>query len=249
MRAPYLLTILLAVAGVAATHAQAEDTVEFGHRVTPADNQAGANPMAWQYQVLHAAQDVFDQRAPAQAPGATLAFRLPKPALGQDGNAVEIVRAERRAPLAMVSNDAFTLTRDATFAQAGATVTVKNRNFNTGSYNEPIVQVRSPRLAENVRRLGDLRLACAAQMAMLKEEGFKVRAMLSVTNLFGLDLCEDTKAIDFDKPAGHYDVVTIEDGERRLVLAAGQPRAPRLGDKDWSDNARIIYTLDEHVLK
>jgi hypothetical protein len=242
MRARLLASILLTLAA----GAQASDTVEFSHRTAPADGLAG-NPMAWQYRVLQAAQDVFDARAAGQAPGATLAFRLPKPALDQDGNRVELVRADRRLPLAMVSNNAFTLARDG--AAADATVAVVNRNFRPGSYNEPIAQVRSPGLPENVRRLGDLRLACAAQMAMLKAEGFKVRAMLSVTNLFGLDLCDDTKVINFDEPDGHYDVVTIEDGGRRLVLAARQAKAPRLGDKDWSDNARITYALDAHVVK
>ena len=82
MRTLCLLPILLAL--IAATAgAQAENTVEFGHRVTPADGQTG-DPMAWRYKVLQAARNVFDERAAAQAPGAVLAFRLPKPALGQE---------------------------------------------------------------------------------------------------------------------------------------------------------------------
>src|SRR5207253_1947831 len=107
--------------------AQAENTVEFGHRVTPADGQTG-DPMAWRYKVLQAARNVFDERAAAQAPGAVLAFRLPKPALGQDGNRVEIVHAERRVPLTMLSNDAFVLARDDAAAQADDLVAVANRN-------------------------------------------------------------------------------------------------------------------------
>ncbi|WP_036172511.1 hypothetical protein [Massilia sp. 9096] len=248
MHARLLAPILLTLATASAA-AHAQDTVGFGHRITPAEGQASGNPIAWDYKVLRAAQDVFDERVGAHAPGATLAFRLPKPALGQDGNQVEIVRAGHRATLTMVSNDAFALTRDAAVAQAGAVVKAANRNFDAGSYNEPVVQVRSPGLADNVRRLGDLRLACAAQMAMLKAEGFKVKAMLSVTNLFGLDLCDDTKVMDFDKPAGRFDTVTIEDGEHRLVLPARQSKAPRLGDKDWSDDARITYSMDEHDAK
>jgi hypothetical protein len=239
MHARLLAPLLLTLAAAGAAHAQ--DVVAFGHRVTPTEGQGNGNPMAWDYKVLGAAQDVFDERAAAHAPDATLAFRLPRPALGQDGNRVEIVRAERRVALRMTSNDAFVLTRDAAIAQADAMVTVANRNFDKGSYNEPVAQVRSPGLPDNVRRLGDLRLACTAQMAMLKAEGFKVKAMLSVTNLFGLDLCDDTKVVDFDKPAGHFDTVTIEDGGRRLVFPARQSKAPRLGDKDWSDDARITY--------
>jgi hypothetical protein len=245
MRTRYLVPIMLALAATA----HAEDTVGFGHRVTPSDAQASGNPMAWHYRVLQAGQDAFDARAPAQAPGAALAFRLPKPALGLDGNQVEIVRTDRRVPLTMASNDAFMLTRDAAAAQSDAMVTVANRRFNKGSYNEPVARVRSPGLPENVRRLGDLRLACASQMAMLKAEDFKVRTMLSVTNLFGLDLCADTNVTSFDEPAGHYGTVTIEDGERRLVVPAKGSKAPRLGDRDWSDNARITYSMDERAVK
>jgi len=38
--------------------------------------------------------------------------------------------------------------------------------------------------------------------------------------------------------------VTVEDGSRRLVLSAKDKQQPELGDKTWSDDARISYTLN-----
>lgn len=50
-------------------------------------------------------------------------------------------------------------------------------------------------------------------------------------------------------PKGAYDSVTIEDGGRRLVQSAKDKHPAKLGDKAWSDNARISYTLDGHLVQ
>jgi hypothetical protein len=95
--------------------------------------------------------------------------------------------------------------------------------------------------------MGDLRLACAAQMAMAKAEGFKFRAALATASVFGLDVCDKLEVTKLDAPAEPYDTVTIEDGDRRLVMPAAGRNLPRLGDKNWSDNARISYSLNVHT--
>lgn len=243
MRTRLLVLVLLAVAG----NADATDTFGAGHRVI-ADGEPGAPvAMAWRYRLLNSAQTLFDARAATQAPGATLAFRLPKVEAAQGENHVEIVEGERHIPLTMVSNTTFTLPRDVD-AAADAQVVV-NRTVPKGEMNHPVVQVRSPGLPDGVRRLGDLRLACAAQMAMLKAEGLKVRALFSAASLFGLDICDDLDVTKIDDPTVRYDTVTIEDGGRRLSLPAKQAKAPKLSDKDWSDNARITYTLNDHIVQ
>jgi hypothetical protein len=106
------------------------------------------------------------------------------------------------------------------------------------------VLVRSPGLPDGVQRMGDLRLACAAQMEMAKAEGLKFRAVLATASLFGFNVCDKLEAAKVEAPKGAYDTVTIEDGERRLVMAAKDKHTPELGDKGWSDNARISYTLN-----
>lgn len=248
MRTRLLILVLLAVAG----NVDATDSFGAGHRVIADGEQGTLVPMAWRYRLLNSAQTLFDARAAARAPGATLAFRLPKVDGAQGGNRVEIVEGGRHSALPMVSDTAFTLPH---VAGAGADAArddaqvVVNRTVAKGDMNHPVVQVRSPGLPDGVRRLGDLRLACAAQMAMLKAEGLKVRALFSAASLFGLDICDDLEVTKIDDPSARYDTVTIEDGGRRLSLPARQAKAPKLSDKDWSDNARITYTLNDHIVQ
>jgi hypothetical protein len=217
--------ILLTVAGSAC----ATDTEE-------------TKPMAWRLRLLEKAQDVFDARAAELAPGAKMTFRLPKVDAAQGGNQVEIVGADHRVPLPMVSNTTFALKRG-TLAEDSDSMVVVNRNFPQGEFNHPLVQVRSPGLPDGVQRMGDLRLACAAQMEMAKAEGLKFRAVLATVSLFGFNVCDKLEAAKVEEPKGGYDTVTIEDGERRLVQSAKDQHTLALGDKSWSDNARISYTL------
>lgn len=246
MRARYLLLILLAVAGSADANAGADDTFSAGHHVVE-EGARVLTPMAWRYRLLNTAQHLFDERAAVQAPGATLTFRLPKVDAAQPGNQVELVQGDKYVAMPMLSNTTFALVRADSAAQDNALVVV-NRNVPKDDVNHPVVQVRSPGLPAGVRRLGDERLACAAQMAMLKAEGPKVQALFAAASLFGLDVCNEIEVTKIDDPTGPYDTVTIEDGPRRLVMPAHQQQVPHLNDHAWSDDARITYTADGHIV-
>ena len=227
--------ILLAIAG----SADAVDGINIGH-----ETDAGqAKPMAWSLRLLETAQNVFDKAAPQKAPGATMSFRLPKVDASSGESQVEIVDGSHRIALTMPSTTTFVLKRDALVEDSDGLVVV-NRNFPKGEYNHPLVQVRSPGLQDGVKRMGDLRLSCAAQIDMAKGEGLKFRALLGVVSLFGLSACDELEAAKVDEPAGKYDTVTIEDGSRRLVQLAKDKGGLKLGDKAWSDDARISYTLN-----
>lgn len=234
--------LLLAVAGTA----QASDTVGFGHRVVSDDGQA-AKPMAWRYGMLQMARDVFDEGAPRQAPGATLSFVLPKVDAAGGDNKVELVQGNSRTALPMASATAFTLAAEPDVA--GDAEVVANRSFTPGEVNHPNVRVRSPGLPDGVQRMGDLRLACAAQMAMAKTEGFKLRLVLGAASLFGGGVCGVMEVTKFDPPTVPYDTVTIEDGGRRLVQRRTQAGMPKLGDEGWSDDARISYTVETQAAR
>ena len=232
--------ILLAVAG----SVHANDSINVGHKTDSNE----ARPMAWRFSLLEKAQSVFEKGAAGQAPGATMSFRLPKVDPAQGDNQVEIVGADHRLPLPMASNTSFSLKRG-TLAEDDDAMVVVNRNFPKGEFNHPLLQVRSPGLPDGVQRMGDLRLACAAQMAMAKGEGLKVRAALGAASLFGFNICDELEATRIEGPKGAYDSVTIEDGGRRLVQSAKDRHPVKLGDKAWSDNARISYTLDGHPVQ
>lgn len=205
-------------------------------------------PMAWPLRLLVRAQDVFDKRAPEKAPGATISFRLPKVDAAQGENHVVIVRADQRIPLTMLSNTTFVLRQDTRSEVSDASVVV-DRNFPKGEFNHPLVQVRSPGLQDGVKRMGDLRLACEAQIEMAKGEGLKFRAVLGAVSLFGFNVCNKLEAVKVDEPAGKYDTVMVEDGSRRLVQSAEDKNQVELGDNAWSDEARISYTLNGGPVK
>lgn len=229
-----VLLIALALAG----SAQAADGFAVGHRSGAED----AKPMSWPYGMLQTAREAFDKRMAAQAPGASLRFRLPKTDPAESGNRVELVTEGQQLALPMVSNRAFALPPAVEVVDDDAMVVV-NRHFPKGEYNHPNVEVRSPGLPEGVRRVGDLRLACEAQMAMAKTEGFTVRAALAAAGLFGLNICTKLEIARFDAPSTPWDSVRIEDGEQRMVIPKSQRDGPQLGDKAWSDNAHISYTM------
>lgn len=232
--------ILFAVAG----SAYAGDGIEVSHK----SDSTEVKPMAWRLGLLERAKDVFDKGAPEKAPGATISFRLPKVDEAQGENRVEIVRKDHRIPLTMLSNTTFVLRQD-TLAEDSDALVVVNRNFPKGEFNHPLVQVRSPGLQDGVKRMGDLRLACEAQIEMAKGEGLKFRAMIGAVSLFGFSVCKELEVTKVDEPVGKYDTVTIEDGSRRLVQLAKDKSQVELGHKDWSDDARIIYTLNGSPVK
>ncbi|UVW29525.1 hypothetical protein [Massilia sp. H6] len=231
---------LFAVAGSAC----AGDGFEVSHK----SDSAQAKPMAWSLQLLEKGKHVFDKRGPKKAPGATLSFRLPKVDVDQGENQVVIVRADRRIPVTMLSNNTFVLGQDNLGKSSDALVVV-NRNFPKGEFNHPLVQVRSPGLPGGVRRMGDLRLSCEAQMEMAKGEGFKFRALVGAVNMFGFDICKELEITKLDAPSSKYDTVTVEDGNRRLVQAAKDKNVVELGDNAWSDDARISYTLNGSLVE
>lgn len=231
---------LFAVAGSAC----AGDGIEVSHK----SDSTQAKPMAWSLQLLEKAEDVFEKRAPEKAPGATLSFRLPKVDLGQGENQVEIVRADRRVPLTMLSNNTFVLRQD-NFGKSSDALVVVNRNFPKGEFNHPLVQVRSPGLPDGVKRMGDLRLSCEAQMEMAKGEGLKFRAVIGAVSMFGFDICKKLEITKLDAAASKYDTVTVEDGNRRLVQSAKDKNLVELGDNAWSDEARISYSLNGSLVE
>lgn len=240
------MRFLLAAAALAG-NVHAADPASTGPQVVHVNGSALGQPMAWRYELLQTAQATFEKHAAAQAPGAQLSFRLPRMAPAQEGNLVEIVSGDRRTPLAMASPASFLLPRHDAVDDDDAMV-VANKDFPKGSYLHPNVQVRSPGLSMNVVRMDDLRLACAAQVAMAKKESLKFRLLLGTVGLFA-DLCGEMEITGMNAPAGAYDTVSIEDGERTLTFAKSQDKLPRLGEKSWSDNARISYLLSEQAAK
>ena len=233
------LTLCL-LAALAPAHAQPRFSVD---RMLMTDRAQAMppQPMTWRYETLEAAQELFDRHATRYAPNALLTFRLPQFGASDDRNVVELVQGGARTALPMAAPAAFMLVGAS--APGDARVVV-NRHFPAGAIVHPHVQVRSSDLPPGVLRLGDLRVACQAQQAMAKTEGLQAHAVLGVSSLLGFDACDKQPVAAFDAPGSPFDTIVIEDGARQASLAAGQAGAFTLGDKRWSDNARIRFTLN-----
>jgi len=98
-------------------------------------------------------------------------------------------------------------------------------------------------------RMGDLRLACQAQFAMAKTEGLKAQALLEAASLLGFDACNKLAVPLFDTPGEAFDTIVVDDGARHASLAASGAGTLTLGDKRWSDNARIYFTMDGRAIR
>lgn len=117
-------------------------------------------------------------------------------------------------------------------------------NQKTNSYKIS-VEVRTPGLPENVRRLGDLRLECKVQVAIAKEEIPFWIVALANSVLLTTDWCMKDKMGDEPVKFSYASpepllAATLVDGERSQKLEHGKRtfQVP-LGDRSWPDDALI----------
>ena len=107
------------------------------------------------------------------------------------------------------------------------------------------VEVRTPGLPDNVRRLGDLRLQCRVTIAIAKAETTMwVRAFVN-TLLMTSDWCGKA-GFSFRPPANvRVQSATLMDGDRKLALkVANWGYDVPIGDVSWTDNALVELKLE-----
>lgn len=236
MHTPFpLLALSLALATAPAL------AIDIGHRTTGDKTTSQDRQMAWRYRTLAAGLDAFERSAPALAPGAALAFALPKLDPAEAGIEVVLQHGKDKVALPMAGQASFTLVR---LPGAGTDARVlANRQFQPGQYLHPDVRVRTPGLAPETRRLGDLRLACAVQTTMAKNDTVGLRAVMAAASLFSGTLCDGTPVTNLDAPVGSYQHIVIDDGTRRVVqpIAGSDAAVLRLGDASWGNDTRIQF--------
>jgi hypothetical protein len=116
-------------------------------------------------------------------------------------------------------------------------------NQKQGNYKMS-VEVRTPGLPENVRRLGDLRLECKVQVAIVKEEIPFWIVALANSVLLSRDWCmakigKDYTNYSFFSPA-EVASAHLSDGERSIKLSTSKHGFNvKLGDKSWPDDALV----------
>jgi hypothetical protein len=244
MRAGPLFGFCLLLTGAA--HAQ-DDVAPGANREGVVHVNAIKDPEMHSYRAIAAGLDTFDEQhalAPA-VPHVRFAVRRPGGAM-LDGD----------LPTAKLNGDGFTLAlpvgTDALFdvprsqqawdANAELVLSRKRKEVRVWPY------VRTPGLADNQRRLGDLRLECQVFVTIAKKEApFWVVALANTVFLTG-DWCtffkdgDRTWSVNVESPLAS---AVLRDGERTLALRVkGRQVELPLYDTSWSNDALVDLTFE-----
>ena len=213
----------------------------------PVHVNAMRNPEVRKYQVILAGLDAFDDFHRMAPKADRLHFRLePR---GKDDSvapalAVRLVGDDGfKLPLPLGADGRFTVPRSEEAEDANSELELNRKR----KLYRIAADVRTPGLAPNQRRLGDLRLECRVMVAMAKEEiPFLVKALVN-SLLLTTDWCsyfDDKKNATFgfraDKPLA--EAVLVEGNRSALLRSSGRGYSVPLGDSAWSDDAVIELT-------
>jgi hypothetical protein len=236
------------VSSASTTPASAAETS--AEPIAEVDISATKNPDWKRYRVMLKGLDAFDQHR-ALAPQAEPQFILkPRTAAATlNGVTLRLASDEQNLPIALAENGRFSLPRDAQAEKDNAELMINRKKelFRWWPY------VRSPQLAANQRRLGDLRLECEMFWAIHYDD-LPFLARNFVRALGGP--CKSKKVV-LSYPADFTDLrsATLIQGQRRLEVMMEKPEksdrkpasfSPPLFDTSFSDDA--IIELDYEVV-
>lgn len=212
----------------------------------PVHVNAMRDPEVRKYKVILAGLDAFDDYHRMAPKADRLRFRLdPR---DQDGNAAALaVRLVGNdgftLPLALGPDRRFTVPRSEEAKDADSELEL-NRKRNLYRIAPDI---RTPGLAANQRRLGDLRLECRVTVAMAKEEiPFMVRVLINGV-LLTTDWCSffDSRkkaTFSFRSEAPLKQALILEGNRSALLYTRTRSYDVPLGEDSWSDDALIELT-------
>jgi hypothetical protein len=205
------------------------------------------NPEVRKYEAIVAGLDAFD-RHHAMAPKVeTLRFRVsPRNGAGKATLPTARLGGEDgfNLPLAVDPDGMFTVPRSAAALAARSELVLnqKRRDFRV----KPIV--RTPGLPDNVRRLGDLRLECRVEVAIIKEEIPLWVVLAANTLLRTRDWCgftfEGQSGFTFRHERTVYGAVLVDGNRSALMETEGKGFRVPLGNTSWSDDALIELQLE-----
>jgi hypothetical protein len=201
------------------------------------------DPEMRSYRSVAAGLDAFDAHR-ALAPNATLRFRMRhkngQPATAADGLQLRLASDDGSFQEQVPIDAAGLLTVDRNRAayDADATFILNQKNGRYTGHPE----VRTAGLADNVRRMGDLRLECRVTIAIFKEQvPFLAKATLN-TLMLTSDWCakKEFKYGALAPRSGAKGV--LRDGERSRTLEThGWDVIVPIGDPGWSDDALVQF--------
>jgi hypothetical protein len=243
MRQSIMLVVAALLCGTAPVRAavQAEAPAPQSDAVAEVQVDGTRHPELKPYRVMSAGLDAFDKNR-SRAPEATLKFRLWQrnlpigDAQKWDGVTLRLAGDQLSIPVPIDADGTFTLPRSQAAYDEDADL-VLNRKKSTISFYSI---VRSPGFADNVRRLGDLRLQCQVQIAIVRDElNFAQRAFYNTVFLGG-DWCF-AKQAKFGLVLENWAMrATVDDkGSHKTLPVNGYSFTTPVQDKSLSDDALI----------
>lgn len=196
----------------------------------------GVKDPEWKpYRQMLKGVDAFDAGR-ALAPQAPLRFSLQGEEALLAGVTLRIVGDSISIPVALAPDHTFALPRSREAADEEAELVV-NRKKNAIRWR---TEIHSPGVPEHARRLGDLRLSCAVNWAIVQDDvGFFTRHSV---NLMG-GPCGTRLVKFYWRPAHAIASATLVEGERRLPLTVrrdGSAYTAPLSDASWGNEALVI---------
>ena len=180
------------------------------------------DPQMRSYRAVAAGLDAFDKHHALAPKVGQLWFRIaPAPAnkgASIEGITMRIVGEGEAIPVPIGADGLFVVPRNQAAHEDDADL-VMNRK--TGLFRTQ-VQVRTPGLKSNLRRLGDLRLECQATIAIVKKEAPFYIVALGNTVFLSTDWCNKEGLNWGIGTAARLDKATLVHGERRTALKAGE---------------------------
>ncbi len=257
---PALRALALAACFLSAGAGAADTKQGAVRELDPVHVNAMRNPEVRKYEHILAGLDAFDKYhalAPRvdrlrflaepkdrKAPPATLKVRL----VGDD---------DFTLPLALDPSGRFEVPRSEAAEDADSELELNQKR---GLYRIA-VEVKTPGLPENRRRLGDLRLECKVQIAIAKSEIPFI--WVGVVNGFLLrtDWCSffgDEKSTAYDGAAknAHFgyragrplkEAILVEGNRSALLRAKGSSYEVPIGNSTWSDEAMVELTFADEA--
>jgi hypothetical protein len=234
---------LLSVLVMVGACAQAAQTPDGGEPVAEVAVNGLKDPELKPYRVMSAGLDAFDAYR-RYAPNAALLFKLSR--FGEvnwfksnvEGVSLRLAGNDSSIPIPLGADGTFTLPRSKEAYDDDAELILNQKK----SLIRFSVDVRTPGLPANVRRLGDLRLECKVIMAIGKKElNFAIRAAFN-TMFLGRDWCSSRRAkFGFALPDWTIGTTIVDAGKRTPLNAYGYQIVAPLADQSLSDDALVEF--------
>ena len=200
------------------------------------------DPEVRKYVAIVAGLDAFDRYHGMAPRVASLRFRVAP----RDGTGMAALPSARLGgengfdlPLTVDADGMFTVPRSAAALDANSELVLNQRR--RAFRVKPVV--RSPGLPDNVRRLGDLRLECRVEVAIIKEEIPLWVVLAANTLLRTRDWCgfmiEGKSGFSFKHDKRLQAAVLVDGNRSALLETEGKRFRVPLGDTRWSDDALI----------